>query len=112
MSAIADVWTGLSPEMRAIAQGVILMLALQGYKWLQKRTPGLPNLKEAEPRIKQFVVAVGGLLLALAAFPAGGTGADLVQLWLTHIVAAISSHQVLTQFVNVPLARKRAANGG
>ena len=112
MSAIAETWNGFSPDMRVLVQGIILMLALQGYKWLQKRVPALPDLKSAEPRIKQFVVAVGAFLLALVALPEAATGADILQLWLGHIAAAIGGHQVLTYFVNKPLARKRAANGG
>jgi len=112
MTAIADMWTGLSPDSQAIAQGVLLMLLLQGYKWLQVKFPGLPDLKSAEPRLKQFVVAVCAFLFALAALPVGGTNADLIQLWIEHMVGAVTSHQLLSAYINKPLEIARTkANG-
>jgi len=111
MAAIADFWVSLSPDTKALVQGAFLMLLLQAYKWAGQRISWLPSLKDAEPRLKQFVVAACAFLVAVATLPdEGATLEALIRAWLTQMSGAIGSHQILTHFVNQPIARAKAAN--
>jgi len=109
MAAIADFWVSLSPDTQALVQGALLMLLLQAYKWLGQRISWLPALKDAEPRMKQFVVAVTAFLFAVATMPEQGSSLEaLIRAWLEHMGGAIGSHQVLTAYINQPIAERRA----
>ena len=112
MSAIAEVWVALSPTTQALLQGVALMLLVQGYKGAAKRIPKLPPLQNAEPRLKQAIVAFCALLVAWWAAPEGATWVSILLDWAGSLTSAITSHQALTAWINEPAKRAREANGG
>lgn len=107
MSGIAEAWVALSPTAQALFQGFALMLLLQAYKWLEKRIGWLPSLKDAEPRLKQGIVALCALLAACIEAPADAQFIDMLSAWIATTLGAIGGHQGLMHFINRPLERKR-----
>ena len=107
MSAIAEAWVALPLTLQALLQGVALMLLVQAYKGAAKRILWLPPLQDAEPRLKQAIVALCALLVAWHFAPEGATWLEIVLEWAGSLTAAITSHQGLSAWINKPAERAR-----